>query len=96
MPFEAGNKAAAKGRKVERMISRALLQEDDKRLRLGIESLLDKVAEGERWALEFVRDTLDGKPKQQVDLGNADDEPFKTITRVELIALNDESTDIPT
>jgi len=96
MAFEVGNKLAAKGRKVEKMIERALLQEDDKRLRQGIECLLDKVAEGERWALEFVRDTLDGKPKQQLDLANADDEPFKTITRVELIALNDNSSDIST
>jgi hypothetical protein len=71
-----GNEFAAKGRKVEKMIERALLQEDDKRLRLGVEALLDNVAAGERWALEFVRDSIDGKPKQQVDLGGQKDNPI--------------------
>lgn len=66
--FKQGNKDAAKGRKIERMLERALLQEDDRRLREGVEALLDKVAEGERWAMEFVRDSLDGKPKQQVEM----------------------------
>lgn len=72
MAFEAGNQAAAKGRKVERMIERALVQEDDKRLREGVEQLLDNVAKGERWALEFVRDTIDGKPTQKV-IGSGED-----------------------
>jgi hypothetical protein len=76
MPFEKGNQDAAKGRKVEKMIERALTQEDDKRLRQGVEALLNKVAEGERWALEFVADRLDGKPKQAVDLGGQPDNPI--------------------
>jgi hypothetical protein len=82
--FEEGNQAAAKGRKVEKLIERALLQEDDKRLRQGIEKLLDSVAEGERWALEFVRDSIDGKPKQQV-VGSGDGGEFITKMVVELI-----------
>lgn len=66
--FQPGNQASAKGRKVERMLERALLQDDDRRLREGVEKLLDLFAAGERWAMEYVRDTLDGKPKQRVDL----------------------------
>jgi hypothetical protein len=76
MAFEEGNQLAAKGRKVEKMIERALLQEDDKRLREGVEKLLDNVANGERWALEFVRDSIDGKPKQAVDLGGQENNPI--------------------
>jgi hypothetical protein len=76
MPFEEGNQAAAKGRKIEKMIERACLQEDDKRLRQGVEVLLDKVAEGERWALEFLRDSTDGKPRQAVDVGGQQDNPI--------------------
>lgn len=79
MAFEEGNKASAKGRKVEKMIERALVQEDDRRLREGVEALLDKVAEGERWALEFVADRLDGKPKQAVELSSDPENPFQLI-----------------
>jgi len=68
MAAPLGNDYAAKGRRVEKMIERALLQEDDKRLRQGIESVLDKVADGDRWAIEFVTDRLDGKARQAVEL----------------------------
>jgi hypothetical protein len=33
---------------------------------------MDLAEEGERWAAEYVRDTLDGKPAQQVNLADAD------------------------
>lgn len=85
--FEEGNQAAAKGRKVEKLIERALLQEDDRRLREGVEKLLDNVAQGERWALEFVRDSIDGKPKQQV-VGSGEDGEFITKMIVELVKAN--------
>lgn len=83
--FEEGNKAAAKGRRVEKLIERALLQEDDKRLREGVEKLLDAVSEGERWALEFVTDRLDGKPRQAVDVGGQADNPLVTELVVKVI-----------
>lgn len=86
--FEEGNKAAAKGRRVEKLIERALLQEDDKRLREGVEKLLDAVAEGERWALEFVTDRLDGKPRQAVDVGGQSDNPLVTELLVKVIEAN--------
>jgi hypothetical protein len=88
MAFEEGNQLAAKGRKVEKMIERALLQEDDKRLREGVEKLLDNVANGERWALEFVRDSIDGKPKQAVDVGGQPDNPLVTEIIVKVIEAN--------
>jgi hypothetical protein len=72
MPFQEGNTLGAKSRRVERMLERAVLQDDEKRLRQGVEKVLDLFAEGERWAVEFVRDTLDGKPKQAVDVGTSD------------------------
>jgi hypothetical protein len=65
--FEEGNQAAAKGRKVEKMLERILLQDDDKRLRQGLETVMDKFAEGERWAVEFVTDRLDGKAVQKIE-----------------------------
>lgn len=86
--FEEGNKAAAKGRRVEKLIERALLQEDDKRLREGVEKLLDSVSKGERWALEFVTDRLDGKPRQAVDVGGQSDNPLVTELLVKVIEAN--------
>ena len=94
MAFEPGNKIAAKGRKVEKMIERALLQEDDKRLREGVEVLLDLVATGERWAFEFVRDSIDGKPSQSVAISGDADNPIQLIQRVILNTNNTNPTSI--
>lgn len=84
MPFEKGNTFGAKRRMLHDALKRAVMQDDGERLRRGIEALLDKVAEGERWALEFLRDTLDGKPKQQLEVHGDEDNPavFSVIQRV--------------
>lgn len=86
--FEEGNQAAAKGRRVEKLIERALLQEDDRRLREGVEKLLDAVSEGERWALEFVTDRLDGKARQVVDVGGQSDNPLVTEIVLKVVNAN--------
>jgi hypothetical protein len=84
MAFEEGNQAAAKGRIVEKLLERILVQEDSKRLRQGLEVLMDKVADGDQRALEFVTERLDGKAKQPVIGGGADGE-FVTKMVVELV-----------
>lgn len=68
MPFEKGNQLSAKGRRVERIIERACAQDDDKRLRQGVEQVLNLFAQGDKWAVEYVTDRLDGKPRQSMDL----------------------------
>lgn len=40
--------------------------QDPKRVRAMVESILTLASGGERWACEFVRDTLDGKPAQAI------------------------------
>lgn len=75
-----GNTNASKSRVVEQALKRACVQEDYKRLHTGIQKLLDQVAEGERWALELVRDTLDGKPKQQTEISGPEGGPIQTTT----------------
>jgi len=74
--FEPGNQLSAKGRRVEKMIERALVQEDDRRLREGVEQVLNLFAAGERWAIEYVTDRLDGKAKQAVQLSGDEDSPL--------------------
>jgi hypothetical protein len=88
MAFEEGNKAASKGRTVEKLLERILVQEDSRRLRLGLEALMDKVADGDQRALEFVTDRLDGKPKQAIDIGGQEDNPL--VTTVKLVAMKRE------
>ena len=62
---------------------RAAIEQDDwKRVRAGIERVLDLCAAGERWALEIVRDTLDGRPAQSI---TATDEDGKELA-IALIA----------
>jgi hypothetical protein len=83
--FEEGNQVAAKGRTVEKLIERINTQEDSKRLRAGLEKLLDKVSDGDQRALEFVTERLDGKARQAVDIGGQEDNPLVTEIIVKVI-----------
>lgn len=64
--FEKGNSVAANKGEFKQAIKRALAAENGQRLRDAAEKLLDLAASGERWACEMLRDTLDGKPAQQI------------------------------
>ena len=73
------------------ILDRALAQEDlkaeeDHRIRKGIEKVLDKVAEGDLPSIQLLADRTDGKPAQQIDLGNADGQPF--VLKVEAQDVN--------
>ena len=69
----AGN--ANSGRKRQSFITDALLMEikarendgDRRGLRRMAVSIMDLAETGERWAAEFVRDTVDGKPLQAIE-----------------------------
>jgi hypothetical protein len=47
-------------------LTRAIVQEDAKRLRQAAETVLDLAAAGEPWAVQFLADRTDGKPAQSV------------------------------
>jgi len=68
MPARPGSQHAAKRRDFEHTVRRALLADNGVRIRQAAETLLDLAAKGERWAVECLRDTLDGKPAQSVDV----------------------------
>ena len=76
MGAPTGNQNAAKSKVVHDAMRKISLQEDHKRLRKGVEIVLDKAAEGDMAAIQFVRDTLDGKPAQSVTVGGDADNPF--------------------
>ena len=66
-PGETGNpNGAKKHKRFLGALERALAQDDGKRLREAVEALLDHAAQGEYWAINMLRDTLDGKPMQQI------------------------------
>lgn len=73
MPYAPGESGNPEGRRVEfgkfrATLDRAIAQDDAKRLRQCAETLLDKAAEGEQWAVTLLADRLDGKPRQQTEV----------------------------
>lgn len=80
----AGN--ANSGRRKNTFVTDAILMEIKAReksgdvigLRKMAVTIMDLAEEGERWAAEFIRDTIDGKPMQQVEFsGSVDTKPTK-------------------
>ncbi len=70
-----GNTNSAKSKLFHDTIRKACVQEDYKRLREMADALLTKAAEGDLQAATIIRDTLDGKPKQQVEVSGEDGGP---------------------
>ena len=68
MPFQPGNQIGRKSRDWEAAVRRAIIGDDGKRLRGAAETVLSLAEQGERWAVEMLRDTLDGKARQAIDL----------------------------
>jgi hypothetical protein len=77
-----GNTNGAKSRAFYGALSRAIAQDDGERLRRAAEKLLDLAAEGEAWAVKELRDTMDGKPAQAVEVGGVDGGPVQHSMRV--------------
>ena len=62
-----GNTNATKNKPFWHAVTRAIAQEDGKRLRDAAEMLLDAAAAGEPWAINTLADRLDGKPNQAIE-----------------------------
>lgn len=84
----AANLTTPSGRKGDKMwrdaINTALRQDPDKLKRLA-NKLLAECEAGNMQALKELGDRLDGKPTQQVDVGNVDGETFNTSMTVEFV-----------
>lgn len=63
-----GNQNASKEKLVTNCIRRAIVQDDSKKLREGVDKLMDAFASGEPWAIEQVINRLEGKPHQSADV----------------------------
>ena len=70
MGAPVGNRNAAKGRRMARIIEGICAEEEYRRIREGVNKALDKfAADGDLQAGIFIRDTTDGKPMQQHEVG---------------------------
>lgn len=74
---QPGNKNAHKGRMWHDALRKAIAQDDGLRLRKAAETLLDKAADGEGWAIREIADRLDGKPFQSVELVGDPNNPLQ-------------------
>ncbi len=62
-----GNTNATKNKPFWGAVTRAIAQEDGKRLREAAEKLLTEASKGEPWAVQMLADRLDGKAMQAVE-----------------------------
>jgi hypothetical protein len=85
MPFEKGNQLSAKGRRVEKMLERVIEQNDGQQLRAGLEKVMELFEAGERWAVEYVTDRLDGKAAQTTNVNIT--KQVRELSDRELIAI---------
>jgi len=61
---------------------------EQKRLDALAEATVKKALTGDVSAIKEIGDRVDGKPAQQIDLGNVEGEEFKTVTRIENVIID--------
>jgi hypothetical protein len=71
-----GNNNAGKGSQLTAMLRAALNANDRQRLRQGVDNVAQAFAEGERWAVEFVFDRIEGKAVARTELSGTDGSPL--------------------
>lgn len=71
-----GNQNAAKSKLVADALRKLVVQDDRKKFSAGLKAVMDAFGDGEPWAVQFVRDTLDGKPAQAVSVAGEDGQPL--------------------
>jgi hypothetical protein len=76
MAAPLGNQNAAKSKAFYGALNRAIAQDSGDRLRKAAEALLDLAAAGTQWAVTELRNTLDGRPAQSVELAGDADNPL--------------------
>lgn len=75
-----------------RTLTRAIAQDDGKRLRTAAERLLDCAAEGQDWAIKELGDRLDGKPGQAVTVAGDQENPLVNEILVKLVHASRDSS----
>ena len=68
MPFEKGNNLGANAKRVQSLLERIVTQDDGAKLRAGLDKVMELFADGDKWAIEYVTDRLDGKATQTTNV----------------------------
>jgi hypothetical protein len=76
-------------------IRRAVLASDATKLRAIAEKLIDLAAEGDMQAIKELGDRLDGKSAQAVTISGDEENPLRTVNRIELVALGNSTDKAP-
>jgi len=80
-----GNKNAAKGKLFFDQLRKVLIQDDQLKLRLIAEKLVEAAEDGEAWAVKEIIDRVDGKAIQFQEITGADGEPLVTSISVNFV-----------
>lgn len=67
-----GNHNSAKGAMLSGLLRQALNANDRKQMKAGVQKIADAFEEGERWAVEFVFDRLEGKAVAKTEVSGVD------------------------
>jgi hypothetical protein len=78
-----GHGNRAKGKRCQSVIAERL--EAKAALAVIVDALIDKAMDGDLAAAKEIFDRMDGKPKQQVDLGGQEDNPIISEIKVRLV-----------
>ena len=73
-----GNDNAKKGKMFYDQLRKVLVQNDQLKLRMVSEKLVDAAIEGEPWAVKEIMDRMDGKPVAIQELSGPDGSQLKT------------------
>jgi hypothetical protein len=76
---QLGNQNAKKGKLFYNELRKALVQQDQLKLRLIADKLVEKATEGESWAVKEIIDRVDGKAVQATEISGADGEDLKLV-----------------
>jgi len=88
---QIGNQNAAKGKRFASVLEKRI---EELRAMDGIvDALITKALEGEMPAIKEIADRLDGKPKQQLDVGGQEGNPLLTAITVKLVKSQERAKD---
>ena len=84
---QLGNQNAARAKRWQQAIQRALARASSKDVDAGLDSAADKLValaiEGDKWAIDHLADRIDGKPHQSVQLdGDGEGGPIQTVVEI--------------
>ncbi len=79
-----GNTNGSKSNRMVGDVLKMVVTQNKEKLRKGLELILDEAEKGDLYAMNFIADRLDGKPKQQTEVTGADGKDLIPAERPQL------------